>query len=328
MSRLARIIPVSIGLAVLALGMAMSQSPSQPEQNREKVTLEESKLAGTEDSFTGTDLEPFDVESAATAQVVLSALKRGYPSKISAFGYDEEAQDWFILVGTRKFLWAKGRLLPQAQARSARKWRPYVDYLYPWEVPNPETFSQKLIEELKRISEADHRASQPPYNLEFFDSLYDGKTRTSMERHIVSTHFLGKRVNLHRDIVPSLAAVEERIREEAQRNPKVRDFIRSIGRVEGYNWREIRGRQDRSFHSWGIALDILPTGWQQKNIYWRWLSDRNPDWMLIPLEHRWIPPQEVVSIFERYGFVWGGKWLQWDNIHFEYRPELIILRRR
>lgn len=324
MFRLPRIIPVSIGLAALVLGMMVAQS--QPEQNRGKVPLEE--LSEAENPFEGTDLEPFDVESPATAQVVLSALKRGYPSKVSSFGYDEEAKDWFILVGTRKFLWAKGRLLPQAQARNARKWRPYVDYLYPWEVPNPETFSQELIQELKRISAPDHRASQSPYNLDFFDSLYGGKTRSSMERHIVSTRFLGRRVNLHQDIVPALAAVEDRLREEAQRNPKVRDFIRSISRVEGYNWREIRGRQDRSFHSWGIAVDILPEGWQQKNIYWSWLSHRNPDWMLIPLEHRWMPPQEVVSIFERYGFVWGGKWLQWDNIHFEYRPELIILRRR
>ncbi|MFM7757478.1 MAG: M15 family metallopeptidase [Crocinitomicaceae bacterium] len=34
-------------------------------------------------------------------------------------------------------------------------------------------------------------------------------------------------------------------------------------------------------------------------------------------------PLELVEIFERYGFIWGGKWLPYDTMHFEFRPELI-----
>jgi hypothetical protein len=26
-----------------------------------------------------------------------------------------------------------------------------------------------------------------------------------------------------------------------------------------------------------------------------------------------------------YGFIWGGKWLFFDTMHFEYRPEILIL---
>ena len=48
--------------------------------------------------------------------------------------------------------------------------------------------------------------------------------------------------------------------------------------------------------------------------------------MLIPLSQRWMPPKAVVDIFEQHGFVWGGKWVLWDTIHFEYRPELLILQ--
>ena len=33
-------------------------------------------------------------------------------------------------------------------------------------------------------------------------------------------------------------------------------------------------------------------------------------------------PKEVVDIFERYGFIWGGRWYHYDTMHFEYRPEL------
>ena len=44
----------------------------------------------------------------------------------------------------------------------------------------------------------------------------------------------------------------------------------------------------------------------------------------MPYDKRWHPPKEVVKVFEKYGFIWGGKWHNYDTIHFEYRPELII----
>jgi hypothetical protein len=28
-------------------------------------------------------------------------------------------------------------------------------------------------------------------------------------------------------------------------------------------------------------------------------------------------------IFEKHGFIWGGKWYHYDTMHFEYRPELL-----
>jgi hypothetical protein len=35
----------------------------------------------------------------------------------------------------------------------------------------------------------------------------------------------------------------------------------------------------------------------------------------------------VVEIFERHGFVWGGRWSWFDTMHFEFRPELLCARR-
>jgi hypothetical protein len=34
-------------------------------------------------------------------------------------------------------------------------------------------------------------------------------------------------------------------------------------------------------------------------------------------------PFEIVQIFEKYRFIWGGKWEHFDTMHFEYRPELL-----
>jgi peptidoglycan LD-endopeptidase CwlK len=34
-------------------------------------------------------------------------------------------------------------------------------------------------------------------------------------------------------------------------------------------------------------------------------------------------PKEIVKVFEKHGFIWGGRWYHYDTMHFEYRPELI-----
>ena len=326
-----RVLILALALFLLPLGLAAFQFLSHTinEASHAKShakSQEPQKLTHPEAPFKGTDLEVFDMEAATTAEIVFKAFKAGYPEKISEYGYDAAAQDWFIMVGEKKFLWAKGRILLEDEASQAEQWRHYIDYLYPTELVPPESFSTELIAEIKRTSDSDYRTSQKTYNLEFYHALYDGKTRSQLEQHIVSLRFLGKKVNLHEDLAAPLAAVEKEIRAAATNNQEVQDFVNKISSVEGYNWREIRDRQDRSFHSWGLAVDILPKGWQQKNIYWSWISEWNHNWMLIPLDRRWMPPQPVVDIFEKHGFVWGGKWLQWDNIHFEYRPELLYLQ--
>jgi hypothetical protein len=33
----------------------------------------------------------------------------------------------------------------------------------------------------------------------------------------------------------------------------------------------------------------------------------------------------VIRIFESFGFIWGGKWRYYDTMHFEYRPEILVL---
>ncbi len=34
-------------------------------------------------------------------------------------------------------------------------------------------------------------------------------------------------------------------------------------------------------------------------------------------------PADIVAVFERHGFIWGGRWAHFDTMHFEYRPELL-----
>jgi hypothetical protein len=43
------------------------------------------------------------------------------------------------------------------------------------------------------------------------------------------------------------------------------------------------------------------------------------------LSYRNDTPAEIVKIFGKQGFIWGGRWFHYDTMHFEYRPELIEL---
>lgn len=83
-----------------------------------------------------------------------------------------------------------------------------------------------------------------------------------------------------------------------------------------FNWRQIAGTNRLSVHSFGIAVDLNTA----LGGYWRWSGAAQGQ----AAEYDNRIPQEIVEAFERYGFIWGGKWHHFDGMHFEYRPELIL----
>lgn len=86
-----------------------------------------------------------------------------------------------------------------------------------------------------------------------------------------------------------------------------------------YACRKIANSNLVSMHSYGAAIDLN----DKFGDYWLW--NQKKDGALI--RHHRIPPQ-IVDIFERFGFIWGGKWYHFDTFHFEYRPEIINLARK
>lgn len=88
----------------------------------------------------------------------------------------------------------------------------------------------------------------------------------------------------------------------------------------GFVWRQIAGTRRLSVHSFGAAVDIATT---HAN-YWRW--DGAPAGGPIPYRNQ--IPLEIVEVFERHCFIWGGRWYHYDTMHFEYRPELLPACRR
>lgn len=81
-----------------------------------------------------------------------------------------------------------------------------------------------------------------------------------------------------------------------------------------YVCRKVADTGQSSMHGWGAAIDIN-TAFAD---YWLWHRAAGG----VPVYVNHVPP-EIVAVFERHGFIWGGRWAHFDTMHFEYRPELL-----
>jgi hypothetical protein len=109
--------------------------------------------------------------------------------------------------------------------------------------------------------------------------------------------------------------LEEIIAELEELGPEYHRYLAPPG--GSFNYRFIAGTRRRSAHSFGIAVDIAVA----PSNYWRWEENGER-------EYKNRIPHKIVEIFERHGFIWGGKWRRFDTMHFEYRPEIILKAER
>lgn len=260
----------------------------------------------------------------------LKIFQEAYPDITFESEWEKNVNDWKITMtlGEKEIIlyWANGAMLPEDELKNKDLyWSLLYEYDYRKPLKDPANFTPQEIEEIKKFGSDENRKSQAGTPMFFFDEIYDSKTRGKLESHIKGISFLGFRVNVHERIVQPLKEIETKINEAAKTDKEVADFVKSISKNEAYYWRVIANTNRKSFHSLGIAIDIRPKSYKGKEVYWSWTKDKDPDgWMLTPLKNRWMPPQAVIDIFEDQGFIWGGKWIIFDNMHFEYHPELII----
>ena len=138
-----------------------------------------------------------------------------------------------------------------------------------------------------------------------------GSNRDEVIEHLGKIKFFGVRYRFHERAIPALERVVVRLQTALKGNPKLMPFFTEIGGT--WQWRTIARSKSLSTHSWGIAIDLNV----ERGYYWRWQRPK------LPLKWRNKVPQEVVDAFEAEGFIWGGRWLHYDTMHFEYRPELL-----
>lgn len=258
----------------------------------------------------------------------LKTLRQSYPDVEFVSYFDDTQNDWKITViaenRSADLYWQEGRLLPKGEIKNKDKYWP-ISYHYPKEIPDPKNFTKEDIERIRKFSSSENRLNGPGTPPFFYEAIYDCKSERAVEKHIVSTTFLGKKTRVHKRILEPLKKVEQKILKEAKTDKETAFFVNQLNSADAFYWREIRDTNRISFHAVGIAIDVLPKGWQQKNLYWSWRRDIDPkNWMKLPLERRWMPSMRAIEIFEEEGFIWGGKWAIWDNMHFEYHPEQVL----
>lgn len=146
-------------------------------------------------------------------------------------------------------------------------------------------------------------------NIKFFKILY-GKDKKTVEKNLVRVIWLPK--SQHRVLwfnkLQNAAKNLQIVSNELDKLPyPYKKYITDIAGT--FSYRKIQGTSRLSSHSFGIAIDINP----KFSNYWKW--DKK-------MVYKNKIPKKIVDIFEKHGFIWGGRWFHYDTMHFEYRPEL------
>ncbi len=149
----------------------------------------------------------------------------------------------------------------------------------------------------------------------FFAKMYGDCKKGEVTKKLVDVAWVPKHGGKKLKIT-GVNGVAEKLQAVSDDLDKLPDsFVKYLTPSGGtYNCRVIAGTDRASVHGDGIAIDIN-VGWSD---YWR---NHPPVDGKYPYKNR--IPWEIVEIFEKHGFIWGGKWYHYDTMHFEYRPELL-----
>lgn len=153
-------------------------------------------------------------------------------------------------------------------------------------------------------------------NTALFDKLYGDCRKGEVEKNLVRVNWLPGRskqrlpFNRLNGAAAALAAVSR----DLESLPRTVDVF-LVPSAGTYNCRVIAGTDRVSAHGYGIAIDIA----LKHAHYWRNAAAGHNG----PVTYRNEIPMDVLRVFERHGFIWGGRWYHYDTMHFEYRPELL-----
>lgn len=155
-------------------------------------------------------------------------------------------------------------------------------------------------------------------NQAFLIKMYGDCRRGGVRRHLTAIRWLPLTWG-HRIYVTRINGMARRLRAVSAEIDALPAHIKRAAYPIGgtLSCRTVPDTSRLSMHSYAAAIDLNTA----LSDYWLWRrsAGRNP--------YRNRMPQQIVDIFERHGFIWGGKWYHYDTMHFEYRPELLGMRR-
>jgi hypothetical protein len=250
------------------------------------------------------------------------ALAAAWPERIAEAALRDG--DWMVRIEDAWFAWANGRMLPESERNEWERYAPMTFYHYPLDLSRLLQLDDAAAAELR--SRVKHDQQNPPQRSEeFLGTLLHASDRKSTVARLIYMEIAGFSATVHESVKEHLLRVSAELKALRESDPEVAAFLRGVREMDGFNYRFVEGTRTRSLHSYGLAVDIIPKSYGGKHAYWQWAMSKVPDWWTIPYAQRWMPPPAFVKAFEREGFVWGGKWLFFDTMHFEYRPEILML---
>jgi hypothetical protein len=316
---IATLLTASALIALTSAGVRTDEVPSAPTPS----ALPQGADGSIEPELTPIRATPLPEGSSAPGAEEIRAITTAYSERIEDRSFRDG--EWAVRIDGRWFYWTEGRMLPRELRPRAEEFTPLRFYRYYRGPLRIREIEPEFAERLRNIL-AERRSDPPVRHPGFQDALYGVSSRAEAESVMVDLTFLGHRTRVHPVAVDALRRVEREVRQEASRDPDVAEFVAGLNAVEGFHWRNIAGTRARSFHSYGAAVDLIPRYYGGAFGYWRWAAEAGiEDWWALGEEDRFMIPQPIVDAFERNGFVWGGKWLFFDPIHFEYRPEVFLL---
>jgi hypothetical protein len=143
-----------------------------------------------------------------------------------------------------------------------------------------------------------------------------GDSAKEVQANLVDVKWFGE--TLHVTKVNGVNKALEKVRDDLVSRSDLRKYVSPSAGV--FNWRKVAGQSNLSVHSFGAAID-LDTKFAD---YWVWSGGKPGN---VPVYKNQFP-MDIVEIFEKHGFIWGGRWYHYDTMHFEYRPELLEIGRR
>ncbi|MCQ2976121.1 MAG: M15 family metallopeptidase [Bacteroidales bacterium] len=148
-------------------------------------------------------------------------------------------------------------------------------------------------------------------NEELFKKMY-GNSAAEVQKNLVKIEWFNQQIPITKinGVDKHLKAVYEELKAKPE-------FKKYLLQASSFYWRKVRGANRQSAHSYGIAFDINVAN----SNYWLWSFPGKTETDSIKYVNR--IPLEIVKIFEKHGFIWGGRWYHFDTMHFEYRPEFL-----
>ncbi len=229
----------------------------------------------------------------------LLALMLAYPEHVNGAQRDNNGKVFLIMKSGKRILYDDKRVKSVEEKLNSPDLQDMLEQLYPLE---PVT---KLMD--KNFDPGRARV------YELIAEVY-GASRQQVEKNLimVNTGFGAFQFNKQNKAASSLKAAFTELRALAQTNKRISAFLAPCSGT--YNYRMIAGTGRLSPHAFGTAIDLA----RDSRDYWKWATPEQGEKRLLAYS------KEVVEVFEKHNFAWGGKWGHFDILHFEYRPEIIL----